>query len=86
MLDLFPMIERVFNRAELFDQLHSAFRADAGCARNIVNRIAHQAEQINYLCGRHAELIFNPGLVAPFDRRHRLLALHVLRILPHADD
>src|SRR5437870_2619173 len=43
-LDLGPIFERVLNRAELFDDLHRAFCADAGRPRNVVNRVAHQAQ------------------------------------------
>ncbi len=70
----------------MFDKLDCAFCADAGRTRNVIHRIAHQAEQIYNLIGRHAEFILNPGLIAPLNRRHRLLSFHVLRILPHADN
>ena len=71
-LDLFPMRERILDRTEVFDQLDRALRADAGRAGNVVDRITHQAEQIDNLIGGHTELLLDPGFVAPFDRRARI--------------
>jgi hypothetical protein len=40
-----------------------------GAPGNVIDRVAHQSEQIDDLVRRHSELIRHPRLVAPFDRR-----------------
>jgi hypothetical protein len=85
-LDLLPALERRLDGAELLDDLHRALRADAGRAGDVIHRVAHQPQEVNDLRGRHAEARLDPRLVAPLDGRHGLFALHVLRVLPHADD
>ena len=80
------MNESVINRAIVMNDLHGAFRTNARRARNVVDRIAHQAEEIDELVRGHAKFLLDPGFIAPFDRRHWFLSLNDLRVLTHADD
>src|SRR5689334_10911759 len=47
-------------------------------ANKLVDRIAHQAEQIDELVGSHAKLLLHPRFVAPLDRPYALLHLYCL--------
>ena len=85
-LDLFPMLERVVDRAVILNDLHRTFWSNARRAGNVVDRISHQAQQIDELVGRHTKLLRHPGFVAPFDRRHGFFSFHHLRVLSHAND
>src|SRR5690606_22153485 len=59
---------------------------DARGTRDVVDAVAHQAQQVDDLVRRHAELILDPLLVAPLDRRDGDLTFYGRRILPHRDD
>ena len=48
------MFQRAFHRTEALDQIARAFFADPGRARNVVDGIAHQRQQIGHLRGLHA--------------------------------
>ena len=44
--------EQLLDGAELTDELDGRLFAHAGTARNVVGRVAHEAEQVNHLFGR----------------------------------
>ncbi len=86
MRDLFGSLHCLLGRAIFQNDLQRSFRAYARRAGNVIDRVAHQAEQVDDLVGRDSEFILDPFLIAPFDWRHGHFAFHVRRILPHGDD
>src|SRR6185436_1123984 len=82
----FPTLKSIFYRPKLLNDLYCAFRANAGCARDVVDGVAHQTEQVNKLVCGYTKLILHPRFITPFYWRHGLFAFHDLRVLPHAND
>ena len=59
------MRDQVFERSVFDDQFTRAFLADARHAFDVVDRVAHQREDIDDLLGRDAEFLAHAGRVIP---------------------
>ena len=67
--DLIRMLEHIVDGTELIDQFSGCFLSDTGTAREIVCRVAHQCEEVDYLSGSgyavfRFHLLFTERLVA----------------------
>ena len=59
--DLAGVRQQLFERAVLRDQIAGALLADARHAFDVVDRVAHQREDVDHLLRRHAELLLHPS-------------------------
>ena len=64
-LDFGGVLKQVVERAISGDQLAGALVADAGHALDVVDRVAHQREDVDHLLRRHTKLLLDGGGVVP---------------------
>jgi uncharacterized protein YqfA (UPF0365 family) len=82
-------LEKLIQRAILLDQSLRALFADALDSGNVVDRVAHQRQNVDHLFGRHAEVLLDKRsvieLLAPGVQHERVRTdeLHEIFIGTH---
>src|SRR5436190_17254976 len=81
MFDLVGILHGRLGASPLKHELKSPDSADARSSWNVIDGVAHQAQQVDDLRRWDAEFLLDPRLVTPFNWRHRHLAFHIRRVL-----
>ena len=90
-LDFGGAVEGGFDGAELFQQIARAFVADARRARDVVDRIAFERQQVRYLTGLHAHEFLDfsgvvPGVVFRRIQHRHLVGDQLQHVFVAGDD